>query len=147
MTEEMKQNMKDEAMERMRLLEISERIICLFENDMLTEALVDHENLTVRETMPLEEDLEIVRKVQEKYGILVYFIIKDKGIWPDGCTFDRYTLPYVSKSEDEYEMEKTDCIGRCGTLPAYVYNAEEPECSEITEFRFGKLGGLIINIS
>ena len=68
-------------------------------------------------------------------------------MWPDGCTFHRYTMLYVDENEQEYDMVKEECIGRCGTIPAYVVNMEEPDCSELTEFSYEVVDGLLINLS
>ena len=44
-------------------------------------------------------------------------------------------------------MEHEECIGRCGTCPAYVVNMEDPDCSEITEFVYQNVEGMIVNAS
>ena len=86
-------------------------------------------------------------KIEEEYEFFVYYLIEDEGSWPDGCTFKRYTLPYVDKNEEGYKMEREECIGRCGTCPAYVVNMEDPDCSEITEFVYQNVEGMIVNAS
>lgn len=146
MIDEKKERMMAEAFERMELLEIDEKAVNLFKAGSLTRIDVDNENLLVRSTVPEPEDLEVVRRAEERYGCLVYYIIKDKGMWPDGCTFDRYTLPYVSKYESDYKMEKEGIV-KLGMLPAYVANMEDPECSEISAFRFENVEGLIVNLT
>ena len=74
-------------------------------------------------------------------------MIQDEGLWPDGCTFPRYTFLHVDEYVNDYQMVKDECIGRCGTVPAYVINLEEPECSELAEIKFMNVNGLIINAS
>lgn len=44
-------------------------------------------------------------------------------------------------------MDREDAIKRCGTCPAYIVNMEEPDCSEITEFVYQNIEGMIINAS
>jgi len=80
---------------------------------------------------------------QEKED-LVYYLIQDEGLWPDGCSFPRYTVLYVDKYKDEYEHIKK-YIQMCEIVPAYVINQEATECSEITEIGFRNVSGLIIN--
>ena len=108
---------------------------------------VNHEEKTIRRQKITDEEREMINKIEEEYDFFVYYLIEDEGIWPDGCTFKRYTLPYVSSNEEEYEMDREDAIKRCGTCPAYVVNMEDPDCSEITEFVYQNVDGMIVNVS
>lgn len=141
--------MVGEAVERMEIMAIDhqERCSILTQRRVERKIVVDHEERSVRKVAITDEELQMIKEFEEKYGYFVYYLIEDEGVWPDGCTFIRYTLPYVSTNEEEYEMDKEDAIKRCGTCPAYVVNMEDPDCSEITEFVFQNVGGLIINAS
>ena len=75
-----------------------------------------------------EGEEEVVRKIEDKYGIFIYHIIKSytqMGIL--------LSFLYVSSSEEEWEMERADLDANCPI--AYVYNVEYPEFSE-----FGSIG-------
>lgn len=143
----MKEIMFNEAVERMQLLNISEDDIEKFRNGKLTKADVDNENMRVCRRDASDEDIKLVREVEESKNILVYYVIKDTGIWPDGAKFTRYTLLHVDQYESDYEMVKDECIGRCGTVYAYIVNTEEPEYSELAEFPFESVDGILVNLA
>ena len=41
---------------------------------------------------------------KKKKNNIVYYIIKDDGLWPDGCKFPRYTLLYVDSYIEDYNQ-------------------------------------------
>lgn len=144
----LKDDMYWEAKERMELMEMNpDDIRILFLGREITKVYVDHVNKRVRRQEPTEEEIQIVKKFEQEYGVIVYYLIQDEALWPDGCTFPRYTLLYVDQNKEEYEMVKEECITSCGTVPAYIMNLEIPECSEFAEIAFHNVGGLIINAS
>lgn len=53
----------------------------------------------------------------------------------------------LEEYEDDYDSIKEDAISECKTVPAYVVNMEEPECSELTEFYYINANGLLVNAS
>jgi len=138
-----------EAVDRLELMKAhyQDRWIILMNRGLDMKIVVNHEEKSVRRVDITDEELQMIKKIETEYDFIVYYLIEDEGIWPDGCTFKRYTMPYVDKNEDGYEMDREDAIKLCGTCPAYVVNTEDPDCSEITEFVFGNVGGLIINVS
>ena len=138
-----------EAVERLELMNAheQERNFVLNQRAVENKIVVNHEERSVRRTEITEKEIQMIKKFEKEYGYIVYYLIEDEGLWPDGCTFKRYTMPYVSTYEEEYEMDKEDAIELCGTCPAYIVNMEEPDCPEITEFKFQNVGGLIINAS
>ena len=77
---------------------------------------------------------------------MVYYVIKDEGLWPDGCSFPRYTVLYVNKHKEEYEGIK-EYIQKYKILPAYVINQEASECSEMTEIGFRNVSGILMNVT
>lgn len=145
----LKDRMKVEALERLELLGASS--ICrmkILDDWKLTKCVVDFENETVNDQKEItEEELALIRKFEERYEGAVYYVIQDEGMWPDGCKFPRYTFLYVTKYENDWKMDKEECIKRCKTIPAYVINMEEPDCSEITEISYELVEGTIINLS
>lgn len=141
--------MVGEAVERLNLMgaHYMETSKILFERQAELKIVVNHEEKSIRRKKITDEEREMIDKIEEEYGFFVYYLIEDEGVWPDGCTFKRYTLPYVSSNEEEYEMDREDAIKRCGTCPAYIVNMEDPDCSEITEFAYQNVEGMIINAS
>lgn len=143
-----KDNMYYEGVKRLRLMEASSidqwMLLCGRE---ITKCVVDHRNLTVKREEPTDEEMKMIRSFEEKNNYIVYYLIQDEGMWPDGATFPRYSLLYVDENEEEYESVGEDCICFCKTVPAYVVNMEEPKCSELTEIAFDTVDGLIMNIS
>lgn len=144
-----KDRMKLEALERLELLGASSLSRAKILNDwQLTKCIVDFTNETVSDGGELtREEEELIKEFENRYGCTVYYVIQDEGMWPDGCMFPRYSFLYVSKYENEWEMDKEDAIKRCRMVPAYVVNMEEPDCSEITEIGYKAVKGSIINIT
>lgn len=145
--ENIKSMMYQEAKERMELLQIcADDIDKFFEDKEIRKIAVDHENMRIGKLSPTAEEMELIRKIENEREYLVYYLIQDEGMWPDGCTFPRYTVLYVDKYKGDYQQAKT-AIEKWNVVPAYVINQEEPDCSEITEIGFRNVSGLIINIS
>lgn len=138
-----------EAVERLLLMgaHYMESSNILTKRQLDLKIVVNHEEKTIRRQKITDEEREMINKIEEEYEFFVYYLIEDEGTWPDGCTFKRYTLPYVDKNEKGYKMEREECIGRCGTCPAHVVNMEDPDCSEITEFVYQNVKGMIVNAS
>ena len=138
-----------EAVDRLELMKAhyQDRWMILMNRGLDKKIVVDHKEKSVRRVDVTDEELQMIKKIEAEFGFVIYYLIEDEGVWPDGCTFKRYTLPYVDKYEEEYEREREECIGRCGTCSAYVVNMEDPSCSEITEFKFQNVNGMIINVS
>lgn len=139
--------MWNEAVERLKLMgaHYLEILDILTKSAVKKKIVVNHEEKSVRRVDITEDENKLIKEFEKEYGYFVYYLIEDEGIWPDGCTFKRYTMPYIGTNEEEYEMDKEEAIMRCGTCPAYVVNVEDPDCSEITEFVFSNIGGMIIN--
>ena len=141
-------NMFYEAGDRLKLMKVAEcdRQELLLGRE-ITKVYVNHEAHSVRRDEITDEEMQLIRKLEAEKNIIVYYMIQDEGLWPDGCTFPRYTFLHVDEYVNDYQMVKDECIGRCGTVPAYVMNLEEPECSELAEIMFMNVNGLIINAS
>lgn len=146
MTKKMIGIMKNEAIDRMKCLNIMQEDIEKFaENGEILKLEFNASARVLYRLRPTETELAMIRQIEEEKKMLVYYMIQDKGIWPDGCTFKRYTLLYVDGYVGDYEMTKEDCIKNCSTVPAYVVNTEIPDCSELCEVWFGNIDGMIIN--
>lgn len=148
--EELKRdNMYYEAVDRMELMgaDYKDRWMVLMNRAVECKVVVNHEELSVKRVEIDDAELKMIRNFEKQFNFIVYYMIQDEGKWPDGCTFKRITLLFVDEHEEEYEMVREDCIKNCGTIPAYVINLDEPECSEITEMVFRNVEGLLINAS
>ena len=91
--------MVGEAVERLNLMgaHYMETSKILFERQAELKIVVNHEEKSIRRKKITDEEREMIDKIEEEYGFFVYYLIEDEGVWPDGCTFKRYTLPYVSR--------------------------------------------------
>ena len=143
--EPIKSIMYREAKERMEFLQVTaEDIDSFFLDREITKIVVDHENMRICKQTLTDEEKIVIKRLEQEKEYLVYYLIQDEGLWPDGCSFPRYTVLYVDKYKDEYEHIKK-YIQMCEIVPAYVINQEATECSEITEIGFRNVSGLIIN--
>lgn len=141
--------MRGEAIERLRLMEshYQEQLAVLIDEKVDKKIVVDHVQKSVRRADITDDEYRMIKDFENQYGYFVYYLIEDEGRWPDGCSFKRYTMPYVGPNEEEYDFEKEEVIKRCGNCPAYVVNTEDSSASEFTEFAFQNVGKMIINVS
>ena len=137
----------EEAKERMELLGIDERDIAAFCSGELTKVVVDHGEKRFKKDELTDEEKKMIARIEKEQDIIVYYVIKDKGVWPDGAEFERYPLPSVDTYVNDYGFIKESCIKACGTLVAHVENMEDPRCSGREEFRFKVVKGIMINAS
>ena len=147
----MDRKMKDiaiqEAKDRMTLLGIREEDIDSFAAGELTKVNVIHSEKKIIKESLTSEELEMIRNIEDEMDLLVCYVIKDAGLWPDGCEFERYTLAIVDTYVEDYDMIREDCIKTFHTLPAYVVNMEVPEYSEREEISYRVFDGLMISAS
>ena len=141
--------MFSEAAKRMELMNVNSCDWQTIEQnkDVHFKIVVNHMEKSIRRKEITEEERQMITNIEAKYNLIIYYFIQDEGIWPDGCSFPRYTLLYVSDKVDEYEMVRNECILQCGTVPAYIVNMEDADCSEFAEMEFYNVGGCLINLS
>lgn len=147
MKQNTKEMMKAEAVCRMELLNLGKESVEMFENGILSKTYTNHEEKRVYREEVTEGERKMIARIEEEKNILIYYVIKDEGLWPDGCSFTRYSFPYVDADENEYELVRRDCIGKYQTLPCYVVNMEDDTCSGKEEILYHVVGGKLINIS
>lgn len=115
----MKEEMKKEALNRMKMLKLHPNIIKEFSNKGIL-------NLSLNAALYYlsEEQLARVQEFEKEYGGLVYHVIQN-----------RYMLSflYVSKHKEEWEYDRNDL--KEGYPIAYVVNLSDESCSE-----FGSIG-------
>ena len=141
--------MWDEAVKRLELLKVNPAAVELIaaNRSINFKIVVNHEEKSVRKQALTENEIQMIKEHEERLGFICYYLIQDEGIWPDGCTFPRYTLLFVDTNEEEYEWERTETIERCGMVTAYVINMEDQDCSEYSEIMYRNVGGNLINLS
>ena len=124
---------KEEAIKRMKTLDIFTETIRQFKN----EELVSYSEPPLGANYWLDDEQKrIVKEFEEEYNALVYFVIRS---YTEFGKLDSFL--YVSDHEEEWEMDIEDI--KDGYAVAYVYNYDAPEYSEfgsiaVTE-RFGGL--------
>lgn len=113
----------EEAVARMKLLGILKTPIKEFKED----GVINRSENGILYWLD-DEEKKMVADFEEEYSCVVYHVIK---------TFSTlglmYSLLYVSKHMDEWEMDREDILD--GRAFVYVVNKDMPDCSE-----FGTIG-------
>ncbi len=125
-----KEQMKQEALARMKLLKLHPNVIKEFkEEDKLNYSMGMHGILY----WATDEIGEVVQKFKNQTGYLVYHVINNN------TEIGRMlTLLYVSTEMEEWNADKQDLQEGCPL--AYVENLTYPDCSE-----FGSVGVKSLN--
>lgn len=147
LTDEQIAKMKEEAGNWMRAMRVKEEVISDFcQEDKLHKVYVNHDEQSIMEEELSRGELRKIKEVEERYNVLVYYVIRDEAMWQDGTVFSRYTYLYITSYEEDWEMYRNG-IKETKCIPAYVQNADEPACSELTEISFRCIKGVLINAS
>ena len=119
-----KEQMKQEALARMKLLKLYSVLLEDFEDGKISYSEGEFGRL-YRVKRKVEE---VVQKFENRTGYLVYHVINN-----DTSIGHMLTLLYVSTEMDEWAADKQDLQEGCPL--AYVENMTYPDCSE-----FGSVG-------
>ena len=119
-----KEQMKQEALARMKLLKLYSVLLEDFEDREISYSEGEFGRL-YRVKRKVEE---VVQKFENRTGYLVYHVINN-----DTSIGHMLTLLYVSTEMDEWAADKQDLQEGCPL--AYVENLTYPDCSE-----FGSVG-------
>lgn len=120
-----KEKMKQEALARMKLLDLHPNVIKEFE----TEGKINYSSgRSAILFWATDEIREVVRKFENQTGYLVYHAMDNET-----DIGHMVTLLYVSTEMDEWAADKQDLQEGCPL--AYVENLTYPDCSE-----FGSVG-------
>ena len=119
-----KAKQKQEALERMKLLNLSKNIIKEFDKEGIVNL---SENGGILYWLDSDQQA-IVDEFEKEYDALVYHVIHDFTEFGE-----LYSLLYVSKYEEEWEDDKDDI--KNGIALVYVKNMDEDLFSE-----FGSIG-------
>ena len=119
-----REEMKKEAIKRMKMLKILKTPIVEFEEE---------DKLNLSEAIGFlywlnDEQKEMVREFEVEHNAVVYHVIHQFT-----NIGELYNLLYVSSYDEELEMDNEDL--KNGHTIAYVVNASMPDCSE-----FGTIG-------
>lgn len=119
-----KEQMKQEALARMKLLKLYSVLLEDFEDGKISYSEGEFGRL-YRVKRKVEE---VIQKFENRTGYLVYHVINN-----DTSIGHMLTLLYVSTEMDEWAADKQDLQEGCPL--AYVENMTYPDCSE-----FGSVG-------
>ena len=132
------EQMKEEALKRMEKLKLHKNVLEDFKNGVLNKS--ERQNAIfngILYHLDKEEEKDVIQKIkefEEKYGGIVYHVIMTRTTM--GLM---YSCLYVSKHEDEWQMDNGDL--EQGYCYAYVYNKDCPDCSEIGSIGINPVNG------
>jgi hypothetical protein len=139
--------MKNEAIRRMTEMQIDSDVIAKFQQEnKIHKVFVNHDECRFRDEELTDVELNKIRELEKEKGCLIYYVSQDKGLWPDGEKFPRYTYLCVSHYENDWTMEREGIAGT-NTIPAYVENLDAPEYLEYGDIVFRCEQGRIVNLS
>ena len=124
---------KQEALKRMRILRLHENAIAEFSQEG---------KLNLSEGGGIlfwlnDEQEKAVRRIEQKYNILVYHVIRNFTSFGE-----LLTMLYVSNDSEEWESDREDL--KDGYTCAYVENLSDKYCSEFGGICFKpRFGGLV----
>ena len=128
----LQEKQKEEALKRMKKLKLHPNVIKEFNSEGKLNKSVNGMLFWLE-----PEEQAVVDKFQEEYGTLVYHVIKSETTF--GLLLN---LLYVSKEEEEWEMDNEDLNE--GYAVAYIENLTDPMCSEIGSIGIiPRFGGLV----
>jgi hypothetical protein len=119
-----KEKQKQEAIERMKMLNIYEPTIREFEKDNIVNKSEQGGILFWLN----DKEQEMVKDFENKYNALVYHIIHNYTAFGE-----LYSIFYVSENEEDWDYDKDDIKENCACV--YVKNIDDEFCSE-----FGSIG-------
>lgn len=116
-----REKMKQEAIERMKLLGIIDDAIKQFEED---DTVMRSENPLGALYELNDEEKEIAKRFERKYDALVYLAVScNTGIGR------MISYLYVPNEEEEWKLDRADITDNSAIT--YTYNFDDPDCSEI----------------
>ena len=126
---------KAEAIKRMKVLDLYKPYITLFEKD--NQIFMSEMTGGVYEFNNDEELVAKVKEFEEDHDALVYHVTHTMTEFGE-----LYSFLYVSKYEEEWEMDNADIAD--GYAMAYVWNKTDEWCSEFGSIGVqGKFGGIV----
>ncbi len=123
---------KVEAIERMKLMELMPRVVDEFEKSDIVNYSEGKGYLYWLSNKPEWE--EFTKEFEQKYNTLVYHA--ELSHFEFGTCL---TLFYVSNHREEWEQDREDL--KDGYSICYVWNIDDPVCSEFGTISFEKMNG------
>lgn len=124
-----------EAIERMKLLKMSKSCIKALKNGEVW--MSENYGALYEIDDDFEDVLDEIKSVEEKYGCLVYHVIRNVTEFGD-----LFSFMYVTKYNEYWEEDKDELL--TGYAFAYVYNRNIPEFSEFGGIQIKScIGGLV----
>lgn len=128
-----REKQENEAIERMKLLELHPNVIREFQEDKI----INKSELIGFLYWLDDDEKDFVKSFEAKYDAVVYHIVKTNTSF--GCMLSIF---YVSKHESEWAMDRADIEN--GIQCCYVKNLDDDWCSEFGCIGFRKnIGGLV----
>lgn len=135
-----------EAVRRLVLMEVEDEAVKRYEEEQeIPCSFVNHAERKIGKTSLTEEQKSIIADLEKDGEQLVYYVITDTGMWLDGAVFERWSFLTISGYQSDWDIEREKSIAEFGCVPSYIYNCEEPDCSERVEMPFQNVDGLIMN--
>lgn len=137
-----KEEMKAEALKRMKKMNLYSTVIYDFQNGTLNRSdRTKFLGQTFGALFWLEDkEKEMVREVEEKTGGVVYHMTHE----PTGFG-ELYDIFYVSPYKEEWDCDSADMENNYAFV--YVLNASDPFCSEFGTIQYKSAGGGLVRIA
>lgn len=130
------EGMKKEALERMEFLNLHENVIREFNDERKLNKSLGSLGLLYHLD---DEEKEYVKNWEENIDCIVYHaILSETTIGP------MLSLLYVSKNEEEWEMDRDDL--KAGYAIAYVVNINDDWCSEAGSIALRSKNGGVVRV-
>ena len=129
---------KAEAIRRMNEMNMSRMITDYFDKGIVLESYRSNRVLDAITKMPDESVNKIVKAFEEKNDCMVYHV---------QVTGSLISLLYVSKDKSEWNYEFRKRKNNCYTCEAYVYNAQEPQFSDLGDIVLKSSMGAVARIA
>lgn len=126
---------KEEAIKRMKALDLYKPYITLFEKD--NKIFMSEMTGGVYDFDDNEELVAKIKEFEEEYNALVYHVIRTMTQFGE-----LYNFLYVSQYNEEWDMDNDDISE--GYALVYVWNKTDDWCSEFGSIGVqGKFGGIV----
>lgn len=142
-----KNEMIEEALKRMKLLDLSESIITQFKDNSTLYCSTNcsfpapFNSIVTVNLVPLEESIqEKIKRFEKEYQGVVFHVIKSEsriGL--------HYSFLYVCKNTEEWNLDLEDI--KDNTPLTWTENITDPDCSEFGQIGVHKINGGLIRCS
>lgn len=126
-----REEMIQEAIKRMRMLELFPKVIKEFRTEGLIN--ISHAPFASLYWIEDEESLKRIKKIEEEYGCVIYHVVRSYfRIDDDILKMDSFL--FVTKYRSDWKYDRADYKDN-NSVMSYTYNWTDPICSE-----YGSIG-------